>query len=57
VRMYALKSVEAAEFEIKEDEESLVVPAVITREGVYEYGDMLTYEPAEILEKAAYAAR
>jgi len=55
--MYALKSVEAAEFEIKEDEESLVVPAVITREGVYEYGDMLTYEPAEILEKAAYAAR
>ena len=57
MRMYALKSVEAAEFEIKEDEESLVVPAVITREGVYEYGDMLTYEPAEILEKAAYAAR
>jgi hypothetical protein len=55
--MYALKSVKAAQFEIKEDEESLIVPAVITREGVYEYGDMFTYEPAEILEKAAYAAR
>jgi hypothetical protein len=54
--MYALKSVETEKFEIREDNKSLTVPAVITREGVYEYADMSTYEPAEILEKAAYAA-
>jgi len=56
MRMYALKSVETEKFEIREDNKSLTVPAVITREGVYEYADMSTYEPAEILEKAAYAA-
>jgi hypothetical protein len=55
--MYALKSIETDKFEVREDAESLIVPAVITREGVYEYGDMFTYEPAEILEEAAYAAR
>ena len=57
MRMYCLKSLEAGKFEIKEDDESLIVPAVITREGVYEYADMLTYEPAEVLQEAAYAAR
>jgi len=57
MRMYALKSVEAGKFEIKEDDQTLVVPAVITREGVYDYDGMLIYEPAEILEKTAYAAR
>jgi hypothetical protein len=32
------------------------VPAVITREGVYDYDGMLIYEPAEEVEKAAFTA-
>jgi hypothetical protein len=55
--MYALKSVETEKFEVKEDKQSLIVPAVISREGVYEYGDLLTYEPAHVLRKAASAAK
>jgi hypothetical protein len=56
MRKYALKSVEADRFDIQEDDETLVVPAVITREGVYDYDGMLVYEPAEEVEKAAFTA-
>ena len=52
MRMYALKSVEAGKFEVEEDEETLTVPAVITREDVYDYDGMLVYEPAEEIEQA-----
>jgi len=37
MRMYALKSVKAGKFEIREDDETVTVPAVITKEGVYDY--------------------
>ncbi|MGF3573556.1 MAG: DUF2213 domain-containing protein [Candidatus Bathyarchaeia archaeon] len=53
---YGLKSVEADNLQIKEDEETLIVPAVITREGVYDYDGMLIYEPASEVEKAAFTA-
>jgi len=56
MRKYALKSVEADKLEFKEDDQTLVVPAVITREGVYDYDGMLIYEPAEEVEKAAFTA-
>ncbi|MBS7614668.1 DUF2213 domain-containing protein [Candidatus Bathyarchaeota archaeon] len=51
-----MKSVEAYSLQIKEDEETLVVPDVITREGVYDYDGMPIYEPASEVEKAAYTA-
>ena len=57
MRMYALKSLEAGKFEVKEDDESLTVPAVITREDVYDYDGMLVYEPAEEIEQAAFTAQ
>ena len=53
---YALKSLEAGKFEFREDDETLTVPAIITREGVYDYDGMLIYEPAEEVEKAAFTA-
>lgn len=56
MRKYGLKSVETSSLQIKEDEETLVVPAVITREGVYDYDGMLIYEPAAEVEKAAFTA-
>ncbi|RLI41031.1 hypothetical protein DRO69_12095, partial [Candidatus Bathyarchaeota archaeon] len=56
MRKYALKSVEVDRFEVQEDDETLTVPAVITREGVYNYDGMLVYEPAEEVEKAAFTA-
>jgi len=56
MRKYGLKSVEADNIQIKEDEETLIVPAVITREGVYDYDGMLIYEPAAEVEKAAFTA-
>jgi hypothetical protein len=56
MRKYGLKSVEADSVQIKEDEETLTVPAVITREGVYDYDGMLIYEPAAEVEKAAFTA-
>ena len=57
MRMYALKSVEAGKFEIREDDETLTVPAVITREGVYDYDGMLVYESAEEIEEATLTAQ
>ena len=57
MRMYALKSVEAGKFEIREDDETLTVPAVITKEGVYDYDGMLVYEPAEEIGEAALTAQ
>lgn len=57
MKMYALKSVEAGKFEIKEDDETLTVPTVITREGVYDYDGMLVYEPAEEIEEATLSTR
>jgi hypothetical protein len=56
MRKYGLKSVEADSLQIKEDDETLIVPAVITREGVYDYDGMLIYEPAAEVEKAAFTA-
>jgi hypothetical protein len=56
MRKYGLKSVEADSLQIKEDAETLTVPAVITREGVYDYDGMLIYEPASEVEKAAFTA-
>jgi hypothetical protein len=53
---YGVKSVEADSLQIREDAETLTVPAVITREGVYDYDGMLIYEPAEEVEKAAFTA-
>ncbi len=53
---YALHSVAVQEFKLQEDEHTLTVPAVITREGVYDYDGMLVYEPAEEVEKAAFTA-
>jgi hypothetical protein len=55
--MYALKSVEAGKFEIKEDDETITVPAVMTREDVYDYDGMLVYEPAEEIEEATLTAQ
>jgi hypothetical protein len=57
MRMYALKSVEAGKFEFREDDETLTVPAVITKEDVYDYDGMLVYEPAEEIEQAAFTAQ
>jgi hypothetical protein len=57
MRMYALKSVEAGKFEVEEDAETLTVPAVITREDVYDYDGMLVYEPAEEIEEATLTAQ
>ena len=58
MRMYALKSVkEAGKFEIREDDKTVTVPAVITREGVYDYDGMLVYEPAEEIEETTLTAR
>ncbi|PIX31701.1 hypothetical protein COZ60_03110, partial [Candidatus Bathyarchaeota archaeon CG_4_8_14_3_um_filter_42_8] len=58
MRMFALKSVEeAAKFEVKEDDETLIVPAVITREDVYDYDGMLVYEPKEEIEEATLTAQ
>jgi hypothetical protein len=56
MQKYGLKSVEADNLQIKEDAETLTVPAVITREGVYDYDGMLIYEPASEVEKAAFTA-
>jgi hypothetical protein len=56
MRRYGIKSVEVDGFQVKEDDETLIVPAVITREGVYEYDGMLVYEPAEEVEKATFTA-
>jgi len=57
MRMYGLKSLEAGKFEVKEDAETLNVPAVITREDVYDYDGMLVYEPAEEIEEATLTAQ
>ena len=57
MRMYAVKSVKPGEFEIREDDETVTVPAVITREGVYDYDGMLVYQPAEEIEEATLTAR
>ena len=57
MRMYALKSLDAGKFEFREDDETLTVPAVITREDVYDYDGMLVYEPAEEIEMAAFTAQ
>jgi hypothetical protein len=56
MRRYGIKSVKVDGFKVEEDDETLIVPAVITREGVYEYDGMLVYEPAEEVEKAAFTA-
>jgi hypothetical protein len=56
MRKYDLKSVEVDSLQIKEDAETLTVPAVITREGVYDYDGMLIYEPASEVEKATFTA-
>jgi hypothetical protein len=55
--MYGLKSIEAGKFEVRDDEESLTVPAVITREDVYDYDGVLVYEPAEEIEKTTFTAQ
>jgi hypothetical protein len=55
--MYALKSIETDKFEVREDAESLTVPAVITREDVYDYDGMLVYEPAEEIQEATLTAQ
>jgi len=52
-----LKSVEAGKFEIREDDETVTVPAVITKEGIYDYDGMLVYEPAEEIEEATLTAQ
>ena len=57
MRMYSVKSVEAGKFEVREDDETVTVPAVITKEGVYDYDGMLVYEPAEEIEEATLTAR
>ena len=57
MQMYSVKSVEPGEFEIREDEETVTLPAVITREGVYDYDGMLVYEPAQEIEEATLSAR
>jgi hypothetical protein len=56
MRKYGLKSVEADSQQFREDSETLTVPAVITREGVYDYDGMLIYEPASEVEKATFTA-
>jgi len=56
MRKYGLKSLEAGSLQFKEDEETLIVPAVVTREGVYDYDSMLIYEPVSEVEKAAFTA-
>ncbi|KPV64074.1 MAG: hypothetical protein AOA65_1104 [Candidatus Bathyarchaeota archaeon BA1] len=56
MRKYALNSIQADKMEIHEDDETLTVPAVITREGVYDYDGMKVYEPAEEVEKAVFTA-
>ncbi|MEM2098902.1 MAG: hypothetical protein QXU99_04040 [Candidatus Bathyarchaeia archaeon] len=56
MQKYGLKSVETSSLQIREDAETLTVPTVITREGVYDYNGMLIYEPAEKVEKATFTA-
>jgi hypothetical protein len=57
MRRYALKSIAVDKLEIREDENTLIVPAVITREDVYDYDGMKIYEPAEEIEKATFTAQ
>jgi hypothetical protein len=56
MRKYGLNSLEVDKLEVSEDYQTLTVPAVITREGVYDYDGMVVYEPAEEVEKAAFTA-
>jgi len=56
LRKYGLHSVEVDSLVLDEDNETLIVPAVITREGVFDYDGMTVYEPAEEVEKAAFTA-
>jgi len=53
---YGLNSVEVDKLTVSEDDQTLTVPAVITREGIYDYDGMLVYEPSEEVEKAAFTA-
>jgi hypothetical protein len=57
LRKYGLNSVEVDKLQVSEDDETLTVPAVITREDVFDYDGMLVYEPAEEVEKAAFTAQ
>jgi hypothetical protein len=56
MRKYGLNSVEVDKLTVSEDDRILTVPAVITREGVYDYEGTLVYEPAEEVEKSAFTA-
>ena len=56
MRKYCLNSVEVDRLEVSEDDRTLTVPAVITREGIYDYDGMVVYEPAEEVEKATFTA-
>lgn len=56
MRKYGLNNVEVDAVQLKEDDDTLTVPAVITREGVYDYDGMLVYEPADEVEKATFTA-
>ena len=51
-----MNSVEVDKLQVSEDDETLTVPAVITREDVFDYDGMLVYEPADEVEKAAFTA-
>jgi len=56
LRKYGLHSAEVDKLVISENDETLTVPAVITREGIFDYDGMVVYEPAEEVEKAAFTA-
>jgi len=57
MRKYAMDSIQLDKLEIHEDNETLTVPAIITREAVLNYDGDKVYEPREEVEKATFTAQ
>jgi hypothetical protein len=56
MRKYAMHSIQLHKLKIQEDNETLIVPAIITREAVLDYDGDKVYEPKEEVEKATFTA-
>lgn len=57
MRKYGMDSVQLDKLEIQENNETLTVPAIITREAVLDYDGDKVYEPREEVEKATFTAQ
>lgn len=57
MRKYAINSIHLDKLEIQEDDETLTVPAIITRESILDYDGDKVYEPKEEVEKATFTAQ